>query len=80
MNLLTNADVYVKDELFATLDATTRVLDLDINVKALITDTVGFIQKLPHELVASFKSTLSDIRSSELIITINPLSNNFFKL
>ena len=70
MNLLTNAEVYVKDELFATLDATTRELDLEINVKALISDTVGFIQKLPHELVASFRSTLSDIKNSNLILKV----------
>ena len=70
MNLLSNADVYVKDELFATLDATTRVLNLDINIKALISDTVGFIQKLPHELVASFRSTLSDIKNSNLILKV----------
>jgi len=70
MNLLSDADVYVKNELFATLDSTTRVLDLDISVKALISDTVGFIQKLPHELVASFRSTLSDIENSHLILKV----------
>jgi len=70
MNLLTNADVSVKNELFATLDSTTRRLDLKINRKALISDTVGFIQKLPHELVASFRSTLSDIENSTLILKV----------
>ena len=70
MNLLTGSDVYIEDELFATLDSTTKVLDLDISQKILISDTVGFIQKLPHELVASFQTTLSDIKTSTLILKV----------
>ena len=70
MNVLTNSEVYVKDELFATLDSTTKSLKLNVNRRALISDTVGFIQKLPHELVASFRSTLSDIKNADLILKV----------
>ena len=70
MNKLTGANVYIKNELFATLDSTTKVLDLDISQKILLSDTVGFIQKLPHELVASFQTTLSDIKTSDLILKV----------
>ena len=55
MNAITQADVYVKDQLFATLDATTRRVDVDERRRFLLTDTVGFIRKLPHNLVESFK-------------------------
>ncbi len=70
MNLLTKADVYAKNELFATLDSTTRSLYIDSTNKVLLTDTVGFIQKLPHELVASFRSTLYDVSVSDLILKV----------
>ena len=70
MNLLTKAEVYAKDELFATLDSTTRSLYINTNTKILVTDTVGFIQKLPHELVASFRSTLYDVSVSNLILKV----------
>ena len=70
MNLLTKAEVYAKDELFATLDSTTRSLYINSNTKILVTDTVGFIQKLPHELVASFRSTLYDVSVSNLILKV----------
>ena len=70
MNVLTNSDVYVKNELFATLDSTTKKLELNVNKTSVISDTVGFIQKLPHELVASFRSTLSDIKDSDLILKV----------
>jgi len=70
MNILTNSDVYVKNELFATLDSTTKKLELNVNKPCVISDTVGFIQKLPHELVASFRSTLSDIQGSDLILRV----------
>ena len=70
MNVLTDSDVYVKNELFATLDSTTKKLELNVNKPSVISDTVGFIQKLPHELVASFRSTLSDIQGSDLILKV----------
>jgi len=70
MNLLTGAEVYIQDELFATLDSTTKIFDLNISQKVLLSDTVGFIQKLPAELVASFQTTLSDIKTSNLILKV----------
>ena len=76
MNAITDSDVYVKDELFATLDSTTKTLALNVNRRALISDTVGFIQKLPHELVASFRSTLSDIQNANLIFKV--VDSNYF--
>ena len=70
MNILTESNVYTKNELFATLDSTTKVLNLKISQKILLSDTVGFIQKLPHELVASFQTTLSDIKTADLILKV----------
>lgn len=70
LNRLTGADVYVRDELFATLDPTTRALELDEGRKVTITDTVGFIQKLPTMLVESFKSTLAEVRAADLILLV----------
>lgn len=70
MNALTDADVYVEDQLFATLDTTTRKLELDTTHTILISDTVGFIRKLPHHLVASFRSTLTEVAEADLILKI----------
>jgi len=67
-NALTNADVYVKDQMFATLDPTIRRLELPEGEHALLADTVGFIRDLPHELVAAFKSTLQEAREADLIL------------
>ena len=64
LNRLTGSNVYVRDELFATLDPTTRALDLEEGRKVTITDTVGFIQKLPTMLVESFKSTLAEVKAA----------------
>lgn len=66
LNALTNADVLVEDKLFATLDATTRRLELPEGREVTITDTVGFINKLPHGLVEAFKSTLDEVREADL--------------
>ncbi|MCX8006780.1 MAG: GTPase HflX [Coriobacteriia bacterium] len=66
LNALTNAGVLVEDKLFATLDATTRRLELPMGREATITDTVGFINKLPHGLVESFRSTLQEAREADL--------------
>ncbi|MBP3885601.1 MAG: GTPase HflX [Olsenella sp.] len=70
LNQLTDAGVYVKDELFATLDPTTRSLELEEGRKITITDTVGFIQKLPTTLVESFKSTLAEVSAADLILLV----------
>lgn len=64
------ADVFVEDRLFATLDALTREVALGENMKALVTDTVGFIRKLPHHLVASFRATLEEAREADLLLHI----------
>jgi GTP-binding protein HflX len=57
-----------EDRLFATLDATTRTVELDSNKEVLMSDTVGFIRKLPHRLIESFKSTLDEVRESDVLI------------
>jgi GTPase len=70
LNQLTDAGVLVEDRLFATLDATTRRLDLPGGEPVLATDTVGFIRKLPHQLVEAFKSTLSVAAESDLLVHV----------
>lgn len=70
LNRLTGSDVYVRDELFATLDPTTRALDLEEGRRVTLTDTVGFIQKLPTTLVESFKSTLAEVRAADLVLLV----------
>jgi GTP-binding protein HflX len=67
-NALTSADVYVKDQLFATLDPTVRRLDLPEGAHVVLADTVGFIRDLPHELIAAFRSTLQEAREADLIL------------
>lgn len=69
-NSLTGNDVYVQDQLFATLDTTIRKLKLNKTHQALISDTVGFIRKLPHNLVASFRSTLKELLEANLILIV----------
>jgi GTP-binding protein HflX len=63
-------DVFVEDRLFATLDPLTREVPLGENTKALVTDTVGFIRKLPHHLVASFRATLEETREADLLLHV----------
>ncbi|MCB1182620.1 GTPase HflX [bacterium] len=70
MNAITDADVYVKDQLFATLDATTRRVETDERRRFLLTDTVGFIRRLPHHLVESFKATLQEVRDADLMVHV----------
>lgn len=70
LNNLTHADVLVADQLFATLDPTTRRLELPGGNAVLLTDTVGFIQKLPTNLVAAFRATLEEITESDLLLHI----------
>jgi GTP-binding protein HflX len=69
-NALTRSDVFVEDRLFATLDATTRQMVSPERVTALVTDTVGFIRKLPHHLVASFHSTLVEAIEADLLLHV----------
>jgi GTPase len=78
-NLLTKADVFAEDKLFATLDSTTRTINFDTKGKILLSDTVGFIRKLPAHLVASFKSTLNEVRDSDIIIHMIDLSHPYFE-
>ena len=78
MNLLTKADVLAENKLFATLDSTVRKMVLD-NVPFLLSDTVGFIRKLPHSLVESFKSTLDEVRESDFLIHVVDVSNPAFE-
>ena len=70
LNALTGADVYVADQLFATLDPTTRRLDLPSGREVLFTDTVGFIQKLPTTLIAAFRATLEEIAEADLLLHV----------
>ncbi len=67
-NAMTEAGVYVKDQLFATLDPTVRRLDLPNGLPIVLADTVGFVRDLPHELVAAFRSTLQEAREADLIL------------
>lgn len=67
---LCDSDAYAADQLFATLDPTTRLLSLPGNRKALLTDTVGFIHDLPHTLVAAFSATLEEVRSADLLLEV----------
>lgn len=70
LNALAGADVFAENRLFATLDATTRQIELDTNKSALLSDTVGFIRKLPHKLIESFKSTLDEVRESDILMHV----------
>lgn len=75
LNRLTGAGIPAEDKLFATLDPTTRVLELENGQKILLTDTVGFIRKLPHHLVEAFKSTLEEAKYSDIILHVADSSN-----
>ena len=75
INTLTNAGVLEEDKLFATLDPTTRVLELSGQQQILVTDTVGFIRKLPHHLIEAFKSTLEEAKYADIIIHVVDASN-----
>lgn len=75
MNTLTDSGVLAEDKLFATLDTTSRAITLPDNRKILLTDTVGFIRKLPHHLVQAFKSTLTETAEADLLIYVIDASN-----
>lgn len=70
MNAITGAEVYIRDQLFATLDTTIRSTVIDGEHEILLSDTVGFIRKLPHHLVASFRSTLQEVLEADLILIV----------
>ncbi len=78
MNRLSKSDVFAENKLFATLDTTVRKIVLE-NLPCLISDTVGFIRKLPHGLVESFKSTLDEVRESDLIVHVVDISHPDFE-
>lgn len=75
LNHLTDAEVLEEDKLFATLDPTTRMLELEGHQQVLLTDTVGFIRKLPHHLIEAFKSTLEEAKYADYIIHVVDVSN-----
>lgn len=75
LNKLTDAGILAEDKLFATLDPTTRGLELESGQQILLTDTVGFIRKLPHHLIEAFKSTLEEARYSDMILHVVDCSN-----
>ncbi len=78
-NLFTEANVFAENKLFATLDSTTRALEIDETHKILISDTVGFIRKLPAHLIASFKSTLNEVREADIILHVIDISHPYFE-
>jgi GTP-binding protein HflX len=75
MNALTRADILVADQLFATLDPTTRRLELPGRRRAVISDTVGFVGKLPHDLVEAFRSTLEEVTLADLVLHVADASS-----
>ncbi len=74
-NCITNADVYIADQLFATLDPTLRKIEVEGVGRVILADTVGFIRHLPHDLVAAFKATLTETREAELLIHVVDISD-----
>lgn len=79
MKTLTQAEVYIKDELFATLDTTVRGFKLPLGTAAILSDTVGFIRKLPSHLIASFRSTLAEARESDFLLHVIDVSSPNFR-
>jgi GTP-binding protein HflX len=78
MNLLAKSDVFAENKLFATLDTTVRKVTIE-NLPFLLSDTVGFIRKLPHHLVESFKSTLDEVREADLLVHVVDISHPNFE-
>ena len=77
MKALSGSNVFIQDQLFATLDTTIRSVEIDKSHSVLLSDTVGFIRKLPHNLVASFRSTLKEVIESDLILIVLDSSNEY---
>lgn len=80
LNRLTDAGILAEDKLFATLDTTTRKFTLPCGETVLLTDTVGFINKLPHHLVKAFKSTLDEVRNADIIMVVADASDPDFRM
>jgi GTP-binding protein HflX len=78
MNLLSKSDIFAENKLFATLDTTVRKVIID-NLPFLLSDTVGFIRKLPHHLLQSFKSTLDEVREADLLLHVVDVSHSNFE-
>ena len=78
MNLLSKSDVFAENKLFATLDTTVRKVVIE-NLPFLLTDTVGFIRKLPHQLIESFKSTLDEVREADILVHVLDISHPNFE-
>ncbi len=76
LRALSGSDLFVEDRLFATLDSATRTVSLGSGHEALVTDTVGFIRKLPHDLVASFRSTLDEAREADVLLHVIDASHS----
>tara|TARA_Y100001970_G_C13719616_1_gene595952 strand:- start:11 stop:628 length:618 start_codon:yes stop_codon:yes gene_type:complete len=70
MKAMSGSNVFIQDQLFATLDTKTRLVELDNAHSIMLSDTVGFVRKLPHHLIASFKSTLKEVVNSDLILMV----------
>lgn len=79
LNTLTNSDVFAENKLFATLDPTTRHMTLPDGQEALLTDTVGFIQKLPHHLIAAFRATLEEVIQADILLHVTDISHPQYK-
>jgi GTP-binding protein HflX len=79
LNVLTHSDIYAQDQLFATLDPTTRQLELPNKQQAILTDTVGFIQRLPHQLVAAFQSTLEEVVEADVLVHVIDVSHELYR-
>ncbi len=79
LNTLTDSDIYAKDQLFATLDPTTRQFTLPNKQEIILTDTVGFIQRLPHQLIAAFRSTLEVVTEADLLVHVIDVSHELYK-
>ena len=79
MNAMTHGEFLAKNALFATLDSNTRTIDPNTRPKILLSDTVGFIRNLPHALVASFKSTLDEVRDADLLLHVVDISHDNYK-
>lgn len=80
LNALSDSEVLAEDKLFATLDPTTRLVDLDERLQILLTDTVGFIQKLPHTLVSAFQATLEETTEADLLVHVVDASDPNYEL
>src|SRR5438132_10373583 len=78
MNMLSKSDVFAENKLFATVDTTVRKVVIG-NVPFLLSDTVGFIRKLPHHLVESFKSTLDEVRESDILLHVVDIAHPHFE-